>query len=912
MKRFLASQNCISIFFIFSLICGVLTYHWTTAHVSLVNIFMWATAQASYLLIAIFIGIHLHHLRPIQNGRTILLSITIGYLLLQLISYPLQHINVLPLHWSSFVNPQAFSKLLVAALISLSVVLIHYNLKSKQPWREFLIPTGLLLVTLILVSTYKFYSVFVYALTILGSFFVSKNSIPQGLSLFVRNTPKLWFYGSLIFASLVTLWFPPFFENIRIAYQYLTCFSISILILLVAKTPPFLLFNEWIYEWLRWVSYISFTNIKDSSLEIYHLLTTAPSPILKKLSFASLYFLRITTITTIAFLIIELPIRSWSINEVFTWASTSGFFIAVTYGFIFASYCSLRAFLNLQAAVVMLFFIAIIISATSAIKASYLGLPLVPSDFNFLNQAFDSLGFLIGKAGAFFTFSFFFLIIFFFGLACWRFPKQLLNQNIWMGLRGIFAFIFALWLIQPGTLKSIEQSTNAWENGNSLGLYKTIGFVPGFWIRYQQFFIPKPQDFSKTSIQDLSAKLHITIDINTSEQHSYLRAFNKPHIIAIQSEAFWDPGLLREDLYPNGSPADLSVLCLHTDGYCQTGYVEVPVFGGATANSEFEFLTGLSLSLFPSGAAPFVHYVQNPIASIGWRLQQANYQTLGIHPNAGWFWNRDTVYPLLGFQEFMDLDSFSEEEKELFYVGDHAITQKIKKRIEQAHQPQFIFAVTMANHAPFVDQRYSALPDEPINWERLPALTPEEQQAIKTYSIGVRESRAALKELLDTYSEKDAPPVIIVFYGDHLPILGENYSIYHKSGFKLEDMIEPFRELYSTPYLVWSNKAISHSLNENMPVSLLGQELMDIAGFGKSGLQQVISQLQNTYFLSKPPRAQILRGELPTPLNKQQQMAVELYKHANFDALFHQHTPAFFGLVSPTTKKPVANLDVDQ
>src|SRR5690606_15540448 len=121
-----------------------------------------------------------------------------------------------------------------------SVMLIQYNVKLTQSWREFVIPIGLLLVTLALASTYKFYSVFVYALAMLGSFFVSKNSIPQRLSLFVRNTQKLWFYGSLVFASLVIHWFPPFFENIRLAYKYLTCFSISILILLLAKAPPFL------------------------------------------------------------------------------------------------------------------------------------------------------------------------------------------------------------------------------------------------------------------------------------------------------------------------------------------------------------------------------------------------------------------------------------------------------------------------------------------------------------------------------------------------------------------------------------------------------------------------------------------------------------------------------------------------
>lgn len=639
---------------------------------------------------------------------------------------------------------------------------------------------------------------------------------------------------------------------------------------------------------------------------IYQWATVAKSPNFIVASSLSLAILRIICITTLAFLIIELPLRNWSLNAALYWVKDYAFFAAIAYGFIFIIYCSLRTLLSWHAAAISLLILAALTSITSILKIRYLGVPLVPSDLNLMSQALDSLIFIAGKLNAILIFTALFILLSAFSLVVWHFSKVLINKNPWIGIRGACFFLIAFWLLQAGNWSLNDKVPNAWDAGDSTGLYKKIGFTAGFLFRYQQFYIHAPQDFSNHSILALATQLNIPL--HNIPAHNQLAGMQTlPHIIAIQSEAFWDPGQLHPELFPQGSPGSLSTICSNYPSYCQTGYVDVPVFGGSTANSEFEFLTGLSMNLLPPATAPFVHYIQKPIPSIGWRLQQANYQTLGIHPNGGWFWNRDKVYPLLGFQEFLDIRAFEQAEKNQLYVMDHAINQVIKTRIEKAQQPQFIFAVTMANHAPFADQRYSSLRNETIDWEQLPMLTAEEQQSLKTYSIGVRESRLALEELINTYSKENAPPVIIVFYGDHLPILGEHYSIYQKAGFKTDKTRDQFRELFTTPYLVWSNQTISTSLADSMTVSLLGQEVLTMAGLGQSGLQQVISQLQETRFLRKPTRAQVLTNEQQLPLNTQQEMAKKLYQHANFDALFNQSTPIFFGLAPPVTASPVAN-----
>ncbi len=255
------------------------------------------------------------------------------------------------------------------------------------------------------------------------------------------------------------------------------------------------------------------------------------------------------------------------------------------------------------------------------------------------------------------------------------------------------------------------------------------------------------------------------------------------------------------------------------------------------------------------------------------------------------------MHPLLGFKEFEGIEAFKRPKANRLFVSDQALNDKIVPRIINAQQPQFVFAVSMANHAPFTDQRYESLDEEIIDWAKAPLLTTTEQQILKTYSIGVRESREALKELIDSFSEQNSPPVIIVFYGDHLPILGE---LYRKFGFSPDaSTYDLYRELFSTPYLVWSNQPLTMSLPASLPVSLLGQSTLELAGLGVSGIHQMLKELQNTPHLSRPSRYQLANKEPSVPLSDLQIRYFKTYRHANFDALFNQTALSLFGLTQP-------------
>ena len=68
-----------------------------------------------------------------------------------------------------------------------------------------------------------------------------------------------------------------------------------------------------------------------------------------------------------------------------------------------------------------------------------------------------------------------------------------------------------------------------------------------------------------------------------------------------------------------------------------------------TSNSEFEFLSGDSISFLPTGCNVYQSYVKDTVPSLvstwcTWLFQTA------FHPYYGEGWNRRNVYPLLGLK----------------------------------------------------------------------------------------------------------------------------------------------------------------------------------------------------------------------------------------------------------------------
>ena len=119
----------------------------------------------------------------------------------------------------------------------------------------------------------------------------------------------------------------------------------------------------------------------------------------------------------------------------------------------------------------------------------------------------------------------------------------------------------------------------------------------------------------------------------------------KPDIIVVMSESFWDPTLLPgTTITPDPMPNVRAV---------RSGSMFSPEFGGMTANVEFEALTGFSNAFLPYGSIPYQQYVRGPVPSLANFFRSEGYETTAIHPFEGWFWNREHVYDAFGFDRFL-------------------------------------------------------------------------------------------------------------------------------------------------------------------------------------------------------------------------------------------------------------------
>jgi phosphoglycerol transferase MdoB-like AlkP superfamily enzyme len=66
------------------------------------------------------------------------------------------------------------------------------------------------------------------------------------------------------------------------------------------------------------------------------------------------------------------------------------------------------------------------------------------------------------------------------------------------------------------------------------------------------------------------------------------------------------------------------------------------------------------------------------------------------------------VYPLLGFDRFLTLDSLDDGRRTLGWLSDETVFDAVLRTLRESPGPQFIFAVTLATHHGYD----GALPDE--------------------------------------------------------------------------------------------------------------------------------------------------------------------------------------------------------
>jgi phosphoglycerol transferase MdoB-like AlkP superfamily enzyme len=500
--------------------------------------------------------------------------------------------------------------------------------------------------------------------------------------------------------------------------------------------------------------------------------------------------------------------------------------------------------------------------------------PLYPFDFKQFSQMKDVIP-MISEYISLKQFIVFSLLVFV------MIVLLIILKNIRMGLptRGLILAVTLIMLYSytnfPKTfMKSfVEKNKITIVKWNPMDNYRINGFLFGFISNLQNNSFKKPEGYSKQKVVETAQKY-----IGLSDEKN-INPDAKPNIIYIMSESFWDPTRL-ENLEFSGDPIP-HLRKLMTEH--PSGNVLSPVFGGATANVEFEALTGFSTSFLNPGVIPYQEMIDKKsfIPSIVSDLEAKGYKSMAIHPYNGVFYKRNVVYNIFGFDQFLDQESMKHNEREPGRViTDLSLTYEIVDHIKKQDQPLFIHSVSMQNHMPYNAGAYEE------NKIQISGLSPEFTSMLEVYTEGIRRSDEALKLLVDEIQAINEPTVV-VFWGDHLPILGANKALYKVAGYDDENPDVNKYKYSETPLLIYSNFKMEKMRYEFISPFYLAPILYELSGLEKPLFYHMLDQLREQHDI-RALKGDIIMGSnhmfITDPVEAQNQL-LEDYKLLQYDLL---------------------------
>lgn len=422
------------------------------------------------------------------------------------------------------------------------------------------------------------------------------------------------------------------------------------------------------------------------------------------------------------------------------------------------------------------------IATVSQMKLKYRGEPLLPWDFKLGGEAMDVSAFfsLQAVAGALLPLALATVVGL---LMVWKLPapRYRLVPRALLAIAGL-ALLLGLF---GGEMKARAVFALEAINWDQSLNYEQNGMMVGLLLSAQWMEVQEPGQYTQGRIES------IAIPPETGEGG----ASRAPNIIMVMSEAFWDPTRMNQV----GFSRDPLPFFHQLSREATSGRLLVPVYGGGTVNTEFEVLTSLSTQLLPTGSIAYANYVRKPLASLASILKGQGYDTAAVHTYHNWFYRRNEVYRLLGFSRFVSGEFFSNPDMRSGYIADQELSKRIIEEVKSTEQPTFIYAVSMENHGPY------RLGKNKENTVKVSGLGEESTAILETYTQALTDVDESLKMLVDAFKDSDEP-TIIVFFGDHLPMLGENYSVYKEAKY-FEDSLkyDEYLKMFNVPFVIWDN-----------------------------------------------------------------------------------------------------------
>ena len=391
-----------------------------------------------------------------------------------------------------------------------------------------------------------------------------------------------------------------------------------------------------------------------------------------------------------------------------------------------------------------------------------------------------------------------------------QFDYKCSNKKIRFSLFGsliiIFLLIFPLELRDKIITKVAYNDKNVSKSSSINDHYGAYRMIGGLYVDYLATI-----DYSESVLNDNDLdKIY-----KSTKYENPKKVFKKPNIILMLTEAFWDitkQNSIKFDKDPLKEYHDIrnNSIAINTLS---------PTFGGKSSNTEFELITGGSLSYYRMGTLAYFKFFQkeesNKNPTIVRELKNNGYKTyVGIAETAKTY-AVDNIYTRMSFDvknEWYEKKGYTVSDE--FLIGDVINTLKEKPKGKNI----FYMTVSMDSHMPFVYSRYKSFDFDIINNN----ISSSSYKMLMAYTQAARNASLQLKRMYDFIQTFDED-TIIIFLGDHLPILSSlNVNSYNDMAeFNTNNELKNIYSKYNTETLIISNYDIDYNDLTDMSTNLI-------------------------------------------------------------------------------------------
>jgi phosphoglycerol transferase MdoB-like AlkP superfamily enzyme len=422
--------------------------------------------------------------------------------------------------------------------------------------------------------------------------------------------------------------------------------------------------------------------------------------------------------------------------------------LAVAYA-LFALSRRVSIFLVLQALIMGVLYIG------NAIKISFFGGPIMPDDVFALRSMLLILEGWQFFAAALTVAGIASLLLFNFTMRHWSAYLAMLAVFM-LGLTVVYKPAMIVEPLDTYTGNSVwdQRSNYLWHGGMLYSLQEGSRY-------FLMAEAPPDVDVAQQSAERLMAT-------QPEKPKTEAKAFTPRNIHIVLLESFWDPNRLKKAGYNKNPLAPEFRKLWKSVDYSTT---MPPVFGGYTANSEFEALCGFPVV---KNTVKFERQLLNSTPCLPHILADKGYRTVVSHPNVPVFWNRVNAYRYIGFQTYWSINDFVQDDMNKEFMSDATLYRQVIEKITpslEKKEPVLDYIVTIFGHWNY-----------PLSASRPSIIKSKSKvEEVPSFANTAYYKSLELMGFINDMRKRD-PDGIIVAFGDHLPFMGGNYAGYVDSG----------------------------------------------------------------------------------------------------------------------------------